>query len=231
MNLRVGTSGYSYAWNKGKPTPFAWYLAQGFPTVEINASYYRFPMQSWIRAWEIAPEGFDFSIKVNRFITHFARLGGDSMNLWQRFRSALEKLEVTGKLAFWLFQMPPDYSASEENIESLSKFFRNLSLKNKAVVEFREKSWWDHLKEVEELGIVFCSVDAPKLPSDMISMNDVVYLRLHGRKSWYSSVYTESDLDDMLQKLDSLQASRKYVYLNNDHGMLPNGKYLMRQII
>jgi uncharacterized protein YecE (DUF72 family) len=73
-------------------------------------------------------------------MTHVARMGGDSLNLWQRLRSALAKLEDTGKLAFWLFQMPPDYSASEENIESLSKFFRNANLRNKQLLNSEKKA-------------------------------------------------------------------------------------------
>jgi uncharacterized protein YecE (DUF72 family) len=229
VSLRVGTSGYSYPWNKGKPTSFAWYLAQGFSTVEINASYYRFPMRNWLKAWEIAPEGFEFAIKVNRSITHFAPLGANSLDLWERFRSTLAALEERKQLSEYLFQMPPDYDASEENIRTLSDFFQSIDLGNKAVVEFREKSWWDHMKEIESLGIVFCSIDTPKLPRDIVAMNGVVYLRLHGRKSWYSSVYSESELDEIRQKLDSLQTDRKYVFLNNDHGMLPNGKYLMKE--
>ena len=226
-DVRIGTSGYSYPWNKGKPTPFAWYLGQGFHAVEINASYYRFPMQSWIRAWDITPDDFEFAIKVNRSITHYARLAGDSLNLWKRFRSTLSNLEGSGRLSIWLFQMPPDFGVSEQNITILSNFFQSAELGSKAVVEFRDKSWWDEQKLVEDLGIVFCSVDAPKLPRDLISMNGVVYLRLHGRKSWYSSVYAEAELDEIWERLDTLEAKQKYVFLNNDHGMLPNGKYLM----
>jgi hypothetical protein len=41
--IRIGTSGYTYSWNKKKPTAFQWYINQGFNSVEINASYYRFP--------------------------------------------------------------------------------------------------------------------------------------------------------------------------------------------
>jgi len=44
---RVGTSGYTYSWNPGKPSPFEWYISRGFKTVEINASFYRFPRRSW----------------------------------------------------------------------------------------------------------------------------------------------------------------------------------------
>jgi uncharacterized protein YecE (DUF72 family) len=49
LEIRIGTSGYTYSWNKGKFDPFMWYVSQGFNSVEINASFYRFPAESWIR--------------------------------------------------------------------------------------------------------------------------------------------------------------------------------------
>ena len=62
--IKIGTSGYTYSWNKAKPTPFQWYISQGFNSVEINASYYRFPTESWINTWlSTAPDYFTFSIK------------------------------------------------------------------------------------------------------------------------------------------------------------------------
>lgn len=226
--VKIGTSGYSYSWNKGKPTPFAWYLAQGFKTVEINASFYRFPYQSWIKTWGIAPKDFDFAIKVHRSITHYSRLEGEASELFNRFRNTLKDIE--DKISFLLFQMPESFEANQENLKKVRTFFTNVDLGNKAVIEFRHPSWWKHQDEVKEVGAVFCSVDAPKLPRDIISMNDVVYLRLHGRKAWYSWVYTEEELKEIVSSIQRATAKRKYIFLNNDHGMLPNGNYLMNAL-
>jgi uncharacterized protein YecE (DUF72 family) len=226
--VKIGTSGYSYPWNKGKPTPFAWYLAQGFKTVEINASFYRFPFRNWIKAWKIAPKDFDFAIKVHRSITHYSRMKGRASELFGQFKNSLS--DVGEKISFWLFQMPESFQASAENLESMHDFLSRSQLGNKAVVEFRHPSWWKHLDEVREDGAVFCSVDAPKLPREMISMNGVVYLRLHGRKTWYSWIYTEEELKEIVVDIHSANAARKYVFLNNDHGMLPNGNFLMKEL-
>jgi uncharacterized protein YecE (DUF72 family) len=226
--VKIGTSGYSYPWNKGKPTPFAWYLSQGFKTVEINASFYRFPSRNWIKAWKIAPKDFDFAIKVNRSITHYSRMKGRASELFCRFRDTLS--DIGEKISFWLFQMPGSFQASAENLESMHDFLSSSQLGNKAVVEFRHLSWWKHQDEVREDGAVFCSVDAPKLPREMISMNGVLYLRLHGRKTWYSWIYTEEELKEIVVEIRAANAARKYVFLNNDHGMLPNGNFLMREL-
>jgi uncharacterized protein YecE (DUF72 family) len=66
------------------------------------------------------------------------------------------------------------------------------------------------------------------LPRYKFATNDVVYLRLHGREAWYAYVYDESELIEIAKKVKELSASKKYVYLNNDHGMLTNGKLLMK---
>lgn len=226
--IKIGTSGYSYPWNKGKPSPFAWYIAQGFKTVEINASFYRFPFRSWIKAWSIAPKDFDFAIKVNRSITHYTRLQDNALDLFHRFAGTLS--DVKDKITFWLFQMPESFEASSKNIRSVNDFFSAIELGNKAVVEFRHESWWGHRDEIEKLGAVFCSVDAPKLPREIISMNDVVYLRLHGREKWYATIYNEEQLKEIIDEMLPLNAEKKYVFLNNDHGMIPNGKFMMEEV-
>lgn len=226
--VKVGTSGYSYFWNEGKPTPFKWYCKQGFPTVEVNASFYRFPARSWIKTWKNCPPGFDFSIKVHRSITHYKRLKQNSVQTWSRFRSGFKDLE--DKISFWLFQMPPDFAATKENTDRILTFFRELDLGNSAVVEFREPSWWNKKWVCEQAGAAFCSVDAPDLPREIVSLNNVLYLRLHGREAWYASLYSEEELEQIILQVRTLEAAKKHIYLNNDHGMLPNGKYLMKHL-
>ena len=62
----------------------------------------------------------------------------------------------------------------------------------------------------------------------MIAMGDAIYLRLHGKEAWYSYLYSEVELKDIVRQVMELEARRKYIYLNNDHGMLPNGLYLLK---
>ena len=228
--IRIGTSGYTYSWNKGKPSPFKWYIDQHFNSVEINASFYRFPTENWIKTWQVyAPKDFTFSIKVHRSITHYTRLNGArSLQLWKRFAKTLESMKK--KIDFWLFQMPSNYKYSIENIERVKAFFEKVKLRNnKLVLEFRDPSWWKEIKTIANIGIVFCSVDAPNLPNTIINTNDVIYLRLHGSKEWYNYVYSKRKLDSILSKMEKLKASKKAIYLNNDHGMLKNGVYLLEK--
>jgi uncharacterized protein YecE (DUF72 family) len=151
--------------------------------------------------------------------------GTRALELWERFSKTLELIK--DKIDFWLFQMPPNYRYSVENFERVRVFFEKLNLENKAVIEFRDTSWWNEVKKIADIGIVFCSVDAPGLPDNILNTNNAIYLRLHGSKQWYNYVYPKRKLDDILLKITNMKASKKAIYLNNDHGMLKNGIYLL----
>jgi len=228
VKIKVGTSGYSYFWNEGVPTPFQWYCKQGFDTVEINASFYRFPVRSWIKTWIKCPSDFDLSIKVHRSITHYQRLKPSALKTWRKFKSLFEEME--NKISFWLFQMPPDFAATSENTTRISNFFSELNLGNSAVIEFRHASWWNGKNVCKDVGATFCSVDAPDLPREIVSLNDALYIRLHGRETWYAYVYSEPELEEIIEAIKKLGARKKYIYLNNNHGMLPNGKFIMLHV-
>ena len=57
-----------------------------------------------------------------------------------------------------------------------------------------------------------------------------MYLRVHGCKKWYSYIYSNTELDTMISSIKKLKADRKAIYLNNDHGMLENGLYLLEKL-
>jgi len=126
--------------------------------------------------------------------------------------------------------MPPSFKYTSENLEIVSKFFREIKLNNKAVIEFRHPSWWKAIDNIENIGIVFCLVDAPELPRTRFVTNRTVYLRIHGYKKWYQYIYSKTELDTILTTIKELNADKKAIYLNNDHGMLENGLYLLKKL-
>jgi uncharacterized protein YecE (DUF72 family) len=119
---------------------------------------------------------------------------------------------------------------SKINFEKIEKFFNEINLGNKAVLEFRHPLWWKNKGICEKIGAVFCSISAPNMPEEIVSLNNVIYLRLHGKEEWYSYTYTNEEIEEIFKLVYKANAEKKYIYLNNNHGMLPNGKYLMKLI-
>jgi uncharacterized protein YecE (DUF72 family) len=72
MNIRVGTSGWSYlSWRPGfypegtRPDEFLAHYAERFDTVELNTTGYRLPAEDQFRRWAAAvPDGFRFAPKL-----------------------------------------------------------------------------------------------------------------------------------------------------------------------
>jgi uncharacterized protein YecE (DUF72 family) len=72
VNVRVGTSGWSYpTWRPGfypaglDPKEFLAFYGGRFPTVELNTTGYRVPAEDQFLRWaEQAPDGFEFAPKL-----------------------------------------------------------------------------------------------------------------------------------------------------------------------
>ncbi len=121
MELHVGTSGYSYKEWKGPFYPeklpaaqMLSYYAERLSCVEINNTFYRMPKTSVVENWaQQVPEGFKFSIKASRRITHFKRLKeadgvteleGGARALGQQLEEGLEARHVDAELGRQLEQ-------------------------------------------------------------------------------------------------------------------------------
>jgi uncharacterized protein YecE (DUF72 family) len=143
--LLVGTSGYSYKEWKGpfypekmKPADMLAFYAERLSAVEINNTFYRMPKKNVLENWAAqVPDGFRFSIKASRRITHFKRL----KEIDEELGFLLGNVEVLGdRLGVLLFQLPPNMKC---NVERLDAFLEKLPEGTPAAFEFRHESWQD----------------------------------------------------------------------------------------
>ena len=49
-------------------------------------------------------------------------------------------------------------------------------------------------------------------------------------KNGIGHIYSQEELDTMISSVKKLDADKKAIYLNNDHGMLKNGLYLLEKL-
>lgn len=221
MKWHVGCSGFHYTDWKDIFYPadlpenkwFHFYHTK-FHTLELNASFYKFPTTDSMLKWhKKSPKHFTFSVKAPRIITHFHKLQNCDKYLLDFYTACRDGLKE--KLGPVLFQFPSNFVYSEENLQhivkTLDKSFVN-------VVEFRHVSWWD--KKVYEVlkkhSIIFCSVNFPGLPDDIVVMEHTVYYRLHGVPKLYHSEYehgTLAKIADLI--LHASKVKTAYCFFNN----------------
>ena len=145
MDLRAGTSGFSYKEWKGpfypaktKPAEMLRYYATRLPTVEINNTFYRLPTPALLKEWrEQVPDTFRFAVKAPRRITHIKRLADCAEEIRYLLATVQELAPVLGSM---LFQLPP---FQRLDLPRLSAFLELLPMDLKAAFEFRHDSWFD----------------------------------------------------------------------------------------
>ena len=153
MKIFIGTSGWVYSHWEGIFYPENLpskdklkYFSKYFKTTEINYSFYHLPRSSTYQRWYLeTPNDFIFAVKASRFITHIKRLKGVK-KAWEVFLK--NSLNLKEKLGPFLFQFPPSFKATEENIKRLEEFLKLTCLKWKfkhlrLAFEFRHQSWCD----------------------------------------------------------------------------------------
>lgn len=224
--LYIGTSGWVYSsWerifypenlsSKDKLKHFS----QHFRTTEVNYSFYRLPRPATYQNWySQTSDDFLFALKASRFITHIKRLKGVK-RAWETFIK--NALNLRKKLGPILFQFPPSFYATSENIKRLEKFLKLIkSFKIRCAFEFRHKTWCDPevYKLLKKHNVAWVIADSSSYPKVEKITADFVYLRMHGSKILFSSKYTKKELEDLAQKIKKWlrQGKDVYVYFNND---------------
>ncbi len=117
-----------------------WY-ARHFGCVEGNSSFYGLPSLDQVKRWcEESVDGFRFSMKFPRAITHDAKLQGAELPL-QRFLDILSLLLDHDRLGPSFVQLGPSFSSKHWG--ALQSFLERLPDRFPYAVEFRHSDWFD----------------------------------------------------------------------------------------
>jgi uncharacterized protein YecE (DUF72 family) len=226
--VRIGISGWTYPpWRgvfypKGLPQKRELEHATGqFSSLEINGTFYGMQRPDAFADWaDRAPDGFVFSVKAPRFITHIRRLREVETPLANFIASGL--LRLGEKLGPILWQFPPNFRFDAERIEAFLKllphdteaaarFGRKHDDRLKAPAwlkaddrpmrhafeirneTFRTRAFIDLLRNYDVALVCADTVEWPRL---MDLTSDFVYCRLHGSEELYASGYDNKSLDE-----------------------------------
>jgi uncharacterized protein YecE (DUF72 family) len=221
---RVGTSGWSYDHWAGVLYPpglpardrLAHYVRR-FDTVELNASFYRWPRETTFAGWRRRlPEGFALSVKAPRGLTHAKKLYAPEAWI-DRIASSWHALG--DRRAVLLVQLAPNH---ERDDARLDYFLGRLPHWLRVTVEFRHPSWQDDavFALLERHGAAYCVMSGAGLPCVLRATAPFVYVRLHGpdHGHLYGGSYSDADLRWWAERVREWERSghEVFVYFNND---------------
>jgi uncharacterized protein YecE (DUF72 family) len=215
MDIAVGTSGYNYPEWKGTfyPDPFPAskmfaYYAERFRTVEINYTFYRMPTPALAAKWrEQAPEGFRYTLKAPKRITHDKRL----IDCEDAVAMFTESARGLGEhLASLLFQLAPNFKC---DLARFDMFLGILPEDLRCAFEFRHPSW--HTDEVyrllEKHAAALCIADLGDKTTPIVPTARHGYFRLRDEG------YQPADLERWAQTVVSHAADWDQVFVYFKH--------------
>ena len=220
--IYIGTSGWVYKdWAKTfypKEVPKKQHLefyATRFPTVEINASFYRLPTEKAFDAWRATvPTGFLYAVKGSRAVTHLKRLKPGAKS----FPLLLDRCHLLAPhLGPILWQLPPSLP---KNMERLTHFCQQLPRRISHAIEFRHPTWIDEAvdKILKRFQVAKVWVSSLAMPMNFEVTSKFVYLRFHGLKDGSAHDYTDEELEPWAEHLRrcAREGLSGFVYFNND---------------
>ncbi len=227
--IKVGTCGWSVRGGRS-----AYYRT--FPVIELQETFYNLmPLEKARKLREEAPQGFEFTMKVWQVITHphtsptwrrlkekppgnlenygFLKPTKENFDAWEKVREVAK--ELGAKVC--VFQTPPSFGYSEENLRNVKEFFSSIS-RDGIVIAWEPRGSWNQKLDVvaevvNELGIVHV-VDP--LKRDSVSKHPVAYFRLHGLGPGevnYRYRYSDDDLRKLCEIVKVKYGGKDVVYV------------------
>jgi uncharacterized protein YecE (DUF72 family) len=237
--IHIGTSGWNYKHWRGafypddiKADNWLEYYADRLNEVEINNSFYQLPTKKTFSQWrKIVPDGFSFSVKASRYITHMKKLKDPRDSVERLFEKIIYLEDKLGPI---LFQLPPRWKS---NPDRLNKFLHSLPSQYKYTLQFRDQSWWndDIYNILRKHNCAFCIYDLAGTQSPReVTSDDLIYIRLHGPEGAYQGKYSIQQLAAWAGAISSWsdQGQDVFVFFDNDqNGYAPKNALELKQML
>jgi uncharacterized protein YecE (DUF72 family) len=217
-HIHVGIGGWTFAPWRGVFYPAGLphvqelsYAANHLTSIEINGTFYRTQTPATFRKWASeVPDGFIFSVKGPRFVTHRSDLreAGESI---ERFLNS-GVTELGSRLGPLLWQFPPTKKFDEADfaafLELLPKDLHGTRLRH--VVEVRHASFcvpeFIRLLRRFKTPVVFSEHETYPAIADVTG--DFLYLRLQKGEDSIPTAYPQSAIADWAARLQDWLAGK-----------------------
>ncbi len=191
-----------------------------FDAVEIDSTYYRTPSPFMVSKWRtITPQGFLFTAKFPKKISHELKLR-DAMAQLERFYKSISELRE--KLGPLLIQLPPSFNFKKDR-EALEQFLGQIDNKYKHAIELRNRSWFkpEVYKILEEHKVALAWSVNQYVSTPAEATSDVAYVRMVGDRSITNFGGMQRDQGEVMRKwYDALEEKsglfkQGFIFFNN----------------
>jgi uncharacterized protein YecE (DUF72 family) len=240
MKSVVGTAGWSIARSEAEHFPAEGSALERYAALfggaEINSSFHRSHRASTWQKWaESVPEGFRFSAKLPKTVTHAKKL----VDCDELVAAFLEEVKPLGdKLEVLLVQLPPKLAFDAAVADG---FLSDLKARTGAAIacEPRHPSWFEDGADalLARLEVARVAADPAVVPEAARpgGWRGLEYWRLHGSPAMYRSAYGPERLEPYAEAIREAEAAgrRSWCMFDNTASSAATGDalWLLRRLV
>ncbi len=219
-SIKVGVGGWAYL-----PIKHASKLkicSRLYDFAEVNSSFYKLPSIESVRKWRRSvPEGFEFTFRANRKLTHENHLEPTEVNFFE-FRKNLNLCRELNSNVLH-FQFPPNFEVTKKEIQNWRDFFGAVDVRSrsgyfpKIAFEIRNTTSASDLSVesfIRDQDIIPVS-DASKYLVRASSNSKVVYSRVFGPGDHTRWSFDSDELEKLKQKIETVPSTKRYITFHN----------------
>ncbi len=197
-----------------------------FSLVELNSTFYGYPRLPTVIRWkEEARQGFEFTVKAHKDISHKHRLALDLA------REPFERMkEICQTLSAKILLVQTAASFKPDAINEAETFFGNINREGLILVWETRGLLWENVKTRAQLRAVLERLDIAHVTDPFKAMpvhtGQTAYFRLHGLgERIYYYQYTNEELERLYDLVSPFDAADRNVYvLFNNLSMFEDAK-------
>jgi len=225
--LKIGCSGWSYQdWvgpfypKDAQASDYLRLYSSVFDAVEVDSTYYRNPSPLMVSNWRRGtPEGFVFTAKFPKKITHEKKLRDVGEQLERFYKSMSELREKLGAL---LVQLPPSFNYKKDR-DALEQFLGRIDTGYRHAIELRNRSWFrpDVYKMLGQSNVALVWSENQYASTPPEATSEVAYVRMVGDRSITDFSKTQRDQGEVMRKWYSALEEKSslfkqgFIFFNN----------------
>ena len=210
---------------------------KNFNAIEMNTTFYSIKRDS-VEDWTSrAPEGFMFSPKVNRSISHIKRLNEDAKRYTDYFVDT--SLLFGSNLGSVFLQLPENFTT--KYFERVEDYLSILPEDYPLYIEMRHESWFNDKSLTDEMFDMLAGKGVGAIMTDVAGRRDILHQRLTIPKAFirfngYGLGPTDfKRLDDWAKRVkqwvdNGLQELYFYVHQENENHTPKTADYFIEQL-
>ena len=182
--------------------------SMAFRFVEVNSTFYRIPPIELVKSWRRrVPEDFEFSVRLNRLISHVEKLNPTERAV-KAFQDCIEVAEIL-KSKILVLETPKSFD-SIKAINRLKNLLKKVDIRDIRIA-WEPRAGWPPKAVEEAIKLKLIPITDYSIREPPYDDEEIAYTRLFGKGRHNIYQFTDEDLIKIKERAERRRSKRVYL--------------------